>query len=200
MKINKKYIKRILIFSAIIIFIFISGTYIYLTKAAYWKIDKNDRDMFISQIKSAPTLPERFYIIYNKIYPGSLENGQLHYLLNRDDTDSECPCRLAAYNTHFTFLSDIHLVQLTFFVEDYLTQKECLNCLAYNFNFLNGIKGIENASKYFYNKDLSELSDSEIIELIVMMENPALYNKKRNSERLEKRVTKYGQHQIINIQ
>lgn len=169
------------------IFVFISAIYIYFTKAAYWKIDRESRDWAISEIKSAPTLPNRFYDIYNQIYSGALENGQLHYLLNRDNTDSECPCRLAAYE--LLSIYDIQLITATFWLENQVTQKECLNYYMSDFKFGNNISGIFEASIFYYQKDIVELDNREIIELLIMMRNPALYNKNRNNERLEKGVT-----------
>ena len=50
---------------------------------------------------------------------------------------------------------------------------------------MNNQKGIYNASEYYYEKDLKDLSSKEQLELIIMMKNPAYYNKRRFPKRLE---------------
>ena len=162
------------------------GLYIYSTKSAYWKISKDNQEEIISIIQSAPALPERFYYLYNKIYPGSLDYGQLHYFLNRNKGYAECPCRLAGYK--FSTLYNIHLTQLTFWLEEKVSPKECLNYYAAHMDFSNQINGILQASNYYFDKNIRDLSDYELIELIIILENPTLYNKNRKSDRLNKRV------------
>ena len=51
---------------------------------------------------------------------------------------------------------------------------------------MNNQKGIYNASEYYYEKDLKDLSSKEQLELIIMMKNPAYYNKRRFPKRLKR--------------
>jgi len=160
--------------------------YIYFTKYTYWKMDEKARDEIVCAIQSAESLPDKFYELYNKIYPNSLNKGQLYYLLNRDKENSECPCRLAGYNISAS--NDIHLVNITFWLEDQVSQKECLNYYSTNVDLLYNIKGVKQASEYYFNKSINDMSDHELIELIVMMENPFFYSKKRSLGKLKNRV------------
>jgi hypothetical protein len=187
MKKYREYIKHGIIgfIAAIVLVSF--GLYIYLTKSVYWEIDKKDRIEIVSAIKSASVLPDRFYYIYNKIYPNSLEKRQLYYFFNRDDGKAECPCRLAGYKASVVY--DIHLANLVFWLENEVSQNECLNYFAAEVDLLDNTIGVLRASGYYFNKKLEDLTDYEFIELIVMIENPSLYNKKRNADRLKNRVT-----------
>lgn len=179
--------KKILITGLSLLTIIGLSSYVYLTKSAYWKISSSDRELFIANVKSAKPLPDRFYTIYDKIYPNALSKGQFSYFLDPNYQESECPCRLASYTSGYT--TNIHLVPLTFWAEDHLSQKECLNFYAENFNFTHKVIGIQKASEAYYSKKLENLNDDEIIELIIIMKNPVFYNKKRQASRLEQKHT-----------
>lgn len=179
--------KKILIASLSLLAIVGISSYVYLTKSAYWKISSSDRDLFITNVKSAQSLPERFYTIYDKIYPNALSKGQLSSLLNRDVDTRECPCRLASYMSSYT--TNIHLVSLTFWAEEHLSQKECLNFYVEKIDFTHNVIGIQKASEAYYSKKLEDLNDDEIIELIAIMKNPIFYNKKRYPQRVQEKQT-----------
>ena len=68
------------------------------------------------------------------------------------------------------------------------------NCLKYellNSDYLHGCIGIKNASQYYFHKTIEELNDKERITLLVMLENPALYNLERRKEKVDKKVKIY---------
>lgn len=188
--------KRKLLFTLIIIaFIIILSAYLYAFKLPYFTIEKEDRVAIENSIKSSPELPNRFYEIYNIIYPRSLEQGQLNFLLDRSfkniKEQSECPCRLAAYNNQWVSRYRISLPQMTFFIEDFASQTECLNYYASKFHFNKDIIGINKASLALYNKEINDLYDREYIELILMMENSYFYNKTRHNKIIKERINNY---------
>lgn len=182
--------KTKLIFTAIsigIIFILIIFTYVYYIP--YLTTEKSERTRIESIIGSTPELPIRFYEIYNTIYPKSLDQGQLFYLVGREfNNRSECPCRLAASATEWISSYRLSLPQKTFFIESFASQKECLNYFASITYFGNDIRGIKNASLAMFNKNIEDLNDKEYIEIILVMKNPSLYNKKRHPEFVTKRI------------
>jgi len=53
--------------------------------------------------------------------------------------------------------------------------------------------GVEEASKYFFNKNIAELNQSEKINLVLMLDNSALYNPLRNKKSLPKKIEEYKQ-------
>lgn len=69
-------------------------------------------------------------------------------------------------------------------------------CIALNFelaDFVNHNFGVEMASKYYFGKDYISLNDEELLKLIIMSENPVLYNPKKEKRRakLENRIRYY---------
>jgi membrane peptidoglycan carboxypeptidase len=58
-------------------------------------------------------------------------------------------------------------------------------------DFLNNNIGIKNAAIFYFDKKIENLNEEEIITLIVMMENPSLYNPKRRKEMVEDKVKLY---------
>jgi len=171
--------------------------YLYLFRLPYFAIAEKDRTDIIHSIKSAPGLPERFYEVYGLIYPEALEQSQFQYLIRKEFGNiyrkSECPCRLATYYSHLTSRYRISLPQMTFFVEDFVTPKECLNFYAGRIFFGEGITGVSSASENLFNKALADLEDKEYAELIIIMENPSYYNRARRPEAIQGRINSiYG--------
>jgi len=58
------------------------------------------------------------------------------------------------------------------YVNRKINWKECIEIIASNTYFRNGIIGIENASKEYYNKSLEELTEKELIGIIILEKMP----------------------------
>ena len=56
-------------------------------------------------------------------------------------------------------------------------------------DFANGAMGVAAASEQYFQKDLTSLTDSEVLDLLLMMENPSYFNllREKGRERLEQR-------------
>ena len=65
---------------------------------------------------------------------------------------------------------------LTREIEKSTSQKQCLNWIAQNFDFLHGAKGIQNASKFYFKKNLENLNENEMEILVKMLDNPVKNN------------------------
>lgn len=177
---SKKQIKCSIIVFSIVILVSLLGSYTYFTKFVYFKVKKDERDKIVWSVKAAPPLPLRFYDIYNKVYSNTLNHGQLYYLFNREN--NECPCRLASYD--FSSAYKIHLVNFTFWLESQASQKECLTYYLANVDLLHNTKGVFQASEYYSNKSIDNLSDYELLKLIVIIENPSYYNADKLNEKV----------------
>ena len=73
------------------------------------------------------------------------------------------------------------------------------NLIKYQFenaDYLYGNKGVRSASKFYFDKNLSELNKDEKLTLIFMLDNPSLYNPKRHPDRVEKKLKTY--REILN--
>ena len=132
-------------------------------------------------------MPERFVEIYAKANPG-YANSFLHNAISNPQSD--CPCKKAATDLAMQMASGqvYKMAQLTFFIEGYATQEQCLAFIMSNRYFPNNIKGVDEASRYYYNEELQNLNDYEMLELIAMSGNTYFFDKKRFPEQLSKEV------------
>jgi len=113
--------------------------------------------------------------VYNKIYN---DKSQIK--------KRNCPCENASnyigpYRHGFSITKKIYKLK----IEKEFNEEECLKFDFLNADYLYGNKGIKQASKYYFNKEIEKLNEKEIINLILMLENPSLYNPKR-----ERNITK----------
>ncbi|MFC7772401.1 transglycosylase domain-containing protein [Flavobacterium sp. GCM10027622] len=67
----------------------------------------------------------------------------------------------------------------------------CLKIELLQCDYLHGTIGVKSAANYYFNKSLKDLNEKEKITLLVMLENPALYNPKRRKEKVEEKVKLY---------
>jgi hypothetical protein len=56
------------------------------------------------------------------------------------------------------------------------TQKECLNWVLDNYKFDLYIHGLEEIASFYYKKNISERSDSELSDVITLMKKPSIIN------------------------
>ena len=76
-------------------------------------------------------------------------------------------------------------------IEREFTKNECLKFQFLNADYLFGNKGIKDAAKFYFKKDLEELNEEEKLILVVMLENPSLYNPIRRKEKVMNKVRMY---------
>lgn len=104
------------------------------------------------------------------------------------------PCRTVLYNMHKYLFSSVFIKALfELKVSKDFTKSQCKRFELLHSDFLYGQKGIKNASKFYFSKKLNQLTAEEQIMLLVMSENPALYNPIRRKEKLMKKVKEYQQ-------
>lgn len=178
--------KRIILISCSTLLLVIIGSVLFIRFGGYLIIDKSEKEHLVNEIKNAPQLPDRFYEIYDMVYPNALEKSTfLSYFYKGRQNNQKCPCGEAAYFGMYGKYFGIKLRLLSFILDDYVTQKECLNFYTTKIDFLHGNIGMENFSESYFNKDIYSLNDKEIVEIIIIMKNPSLYSRKRNPERLD---------------
>lgn len=150
--------------------------YFYSTKGNYIYIDviKN----LIWDIKDAESLPEDFYICYEKMYPNSI-NPTFSLKKNPHKPTAQ----IEYFNHIYIFKHDVNPIKhilaryyLLRTLENNTTQQQCLNYWLADFNYLNGCIGVKEASLFYMKKNIDELDESEINTLIKMRENPSYYN------------------------
>lgn len=176
---SKKKIIAIICFIPVILII---GLFSYAKFGGYFIIDRAIKHEFFVDINNSPQLPERFYEIYEVIYPNSLNpTFWSHFVMHKADSNDgkSCACTEAVYvGTYPLYVEATKIIPIVNMVESNFSQKKCLN---YYINKEIKINKIDVGNLY-------SLSDEEIIHLILQIENPSYYNKKRNPERVQARI------------
>jgi hypothetical protein len=138
---------------------------------------------------------KNFLNLYNKLYNTksikfyTLKNSKLGF--PKDD----CPCLAVAryygvvnsINFKIPYVSTLYTLK----IEKEFSQEDCLKLFLKKVNLLYGIEGIREASIYFFDKKLDNLNDQEILKLVIMLENPILYDPKKNREILKNKILVY---------
>lgn len=189
-----KYLLRFFV----IVFIILIGIYIYGINSWRHLATESEIKNLVAEIKSAEEVPDKFYKFLNALYPNDLNNGitQTYIKSISNPPFRPSPSLLAAkyWGLPLQKKSDKRRMTTSFFglavkLEDDVTQKECINWIVSNYDFLENQIGISNASKFYYKKDISKLSDAEMATLALIFKNSSLYNPKRNPDGMKKLVS-----------
>jgi membrane carboxypeptidase/penicillin-binding protein PbpC len=173
--------------------------YVLLVNA--WKIDFTEEEIkpYITEIKQAEELPNLFYDLYDLDNNNTLDSGTIQFLtksLFNIKTSRPISFWLARMiyipkMKERYFINRIKIeMSLAMKIENETSQKEQLNYTLADIDFVNGQIGVKNASKFYFDKEITELNENEVASLIVMTRNPALYNPKRRPEKLKAEVDK----------
>ena len=79
-------------------------------------------------------------------------------------------------NNEFSIKRKIKELLISFQLEKKYTKNEILSLYLNNVPFGYGINGVQAASKFFFNKDVSEINYSEAASLITVISNPTFYS------------------------
>ena len=138
---------------------------------------------FVTKVKYAKELPDRFYELYEQEHPNVLSfslNRQIRSgLFSGDFTKS--PSLLAAMISEIsrkdndsTRISNRKAYTLAWKLEEETTQKECLNWVLENYKFDLYIHGLDEVANFYYKKGVSQLSDRELSDIIALMKKPSI--------------------------
>jgi hypothetical protein len=168
--------------------ILIIGLFSYIRFAGYLLLNKQGKEKLISEIQNSSKLPERFYEIYDVMYPNSLEpDSWLHFFTHQANSEEStyCACREAVYaGIYPLYAKTAEIIPIINMAESNFTQKKC-------FDYYINKRTKENKTD---RGNLYSLSDEEIILLLLQIENPNYYNKNRNQEKVQARI-----NEILNI-
>ena len=135
---------------------------------------------YISEINKSKELPNNFYSAYEMINPKSTENNLIHSIFQKSECQS---LKVSGRISNIVKKQQLNRREnlifgyfLTKKIEKNTTQKQCLTWTANQFDFLYNIKGIENASEFYFRKKIRNLDADQLLTLIRMMENPVKNN------------------------
>jgi hypothetical protein len=137
------------------------------------------------------SIPDNIINAYDKVFPNSLKNkiypDIIWCIIAPRHNNSYVQINLAYDITTTTRLK---LISVANQLDNRLTKKQCIYAYLSKFDFFNTVKGVENAAKVYYNKDLKSLTEAECLELVIMTKNPAIYNKFKHQDKLDEEVKK----------
>ena len=108
--------------------------------------------------------------------------------------ERRCPCEVIVNNTGaglyrhgFSLTQRFYLLK----IEKEFTHEECLKFQLLNADFNYKNIGIKSASKFYFNKTIEQLNETEKVMFIAMLDNSSLYNPIRNKQMVKNRVRLY---------
>ena len=183
-----KWLKRFLLFSLLFYIVTLLGYFTYILTSLNAFINHQVIEDFAQEIKDSPAVDAELISLFNKINSQVIQNDPsvFEVLLSRFSSDYyECPCIDISYRLHLAARKNTKIWQQRFFSNQYIfahhlhqqvTQKQCLNYLLNNYDFLYYVKGVYEASQFYFKKELSGLTTKEKLGLLIMLRNPRRYN------------------------
>jgi hypothetical protein len=174
----------------LLIFIVIMGClYFYLTNSINSVMSKERQLIIFNKIKESEELPNSFYIQYEKLNPNGLKRSYTESLLSRlSNNFKKCACEeIYAHPGYFDNYNRFAPHIFVYEANKKVGAKKCLDYELQNADFTNGINGVKLASRKYFNKEINDLNDIEVLDLLIIHENPRLYNPLKRREKLIKR-------------
>ncbi len=154
-------------------------------------VDRKKVEQIIAKVKSSEKHDEQLIAMYNRIHKNTLEKSSWNNVWNWFWGDYyRCPCLDVA---RMSYINKRHKIEennlvISIAMEREVSQTDCLNYIFENSNYFFSIKGVDDAASCYFGKTVKELTDDELIGLIVMQKGPILYNPIRNREKYDKKV------------
>ncbi|MBF6640231.1 transglycosylase domain-containing protein [Flavobacterium sp. J49] len=139
---------------------------------------------------------EEFVYLGNSIKVAQKENLKplvdIYNKIHETVEEKRCPCEVSTayigpYRHGFSLTKKLYLLK----IEKEFTQDDCLKFELLSAEYLTGNIGVKQASKFYFNKSVEQLNEEENIMLIIMLENPSLYNPIRRKEKVLRKVRLY---------
>ncbi|WP_020537939.1 transglycosylase domain-containing protein [Lewinella cohaerens] len=164
---------------------------LYLFSPYNKDIDWGKLAFIISEIEKADTQSERVLDMYDKVYEGALGRSSTRKVISGVfNVPKKCPCydvAVQAYiNRRYKIAENDYIIALQ--IEAEVSQEQCFFYLLETFDYMNQTIGIADAACFYFDKPLAELTDDELIGLLIMQENVSLYNPLRFEKRFEEKV------------
>ncbi|WP_136666807.1 transglycosylase domain-containing protein [Flavobacterium sp. H122] len=183
-----------IICSLLIFGIFSVGLYLYLLSDFNNLYQDENFILLKKSIKNSKKEDLKDFVeIYNKThtiisYKKSLLSGY-NYKVGMSPFHDAVNSRLYRYDSQIeaNFKNILYALKL----EEDFTADECLTYLFLNCDYLYGNKGIKDASIFFFKKSIKNLTLKEKITLVIMLDNPSLYNPFRERDILKRRIKEY---------
>lgn len=177
----------------------IIGTGYFFIKNSWSKfLTEQEVEQLVEYIETSEDLPHNVTDLFEKIYPGLYENYLNKAFIKSIYSSNQilCPCRLAANNLPIDFTKAYKAVRhyypatITWKIEEKTTQRKCFDFFLQSFDFTDNIIGVGQAAKIYFDKELEDLTEDEILEIILRTKNSSLYNKRKFPDLFEEELNK----------
>jgi len=176
------------------IFICFVGLFIgYVFSDFNKNIDAEQYDVIVEEIQKAKKQNESMIAMYGLVNEKSLNNSSINKLFpwNWKEDFYESPCLSVVINMYRSSHKE-RLINNEYIVahrlEKEFSQEDCLNWLFENANYHYEAKGVEEAAQFYFKKPINELSNDELIGLIILRKAPNSLNPKIHKNRYDKKV------------
>ena len=161
----------------------------YIKYSAEKIVTEQELNRIVNQIKTAPPLPDNFKVTYARVYDGVFNRNFISALIKSlfSKSADQCPSDRVAGEFWFffarpshTFQRSLHRLGLIWLLEDRVSQEKCFEYYTSRLDFTSNVVGLHAAASCFYHQPLDSLGIDEQLGLILMINNPVLYNPVRD--------------------
>lgn len=178
---------KILLMIGIALLLFIT----YLISPYNQSLNQQNINNIISAIQKSKPQHEKLITLYHKINDKALEKSLYAHAWDfLWQQQKDCPCfdvaRRLYRNKHHPILENDFAIASK--IEQSLSRKDCLNFIFEDYYYLYGIQGVEDAAVFYFQQPIEKLNETELISLLVLQKNPALYHPKKFKNKLDAKV------------
>lgn len=146
---------------------------------------------------------EEFVYLTNKLRETEKEDlkffVETYNKVNEKRKHKRCECEVpATYIEPYRHGRSITKMIYVLKIEREFSNNVCLKFQFLNADYLFGNIGIRDAAKFYFKKNLEQLNEEQKLILVVMLDNPSLYNPIRRKEKVMNKVRLYKR--ILNEQ
>jgi hypothetical protein len=189
-----KTIKKLFLIGLAIGILVVASFDIYLENSINTILSPELQEKVFDEINNSPDLPEKFYEVIDKYYPEYFHRGVWEVLLNGLFLGKhyKTPCTdIYFYGLSMdrkqNYFSD-YILRLE--IEEQCSPKACYNFLMNNAELGMNTKGVNEAAKFYFKKELNDLTDWEILTLHLLQIASTKYNPILNKEFLDEALDK----------
>ena len=152
-------------------------------------LEKDLQESLFYELEHTKPLPSNFVNTIEKYYPNKFKQGVWESIFQQliGKPRNQCLCReiyYPLYRKEVKFAAEILALE----IEDKFSQEKCYEYLMNTESFGTIKAGIRNASKYFYQKNITELDEKEILKLDIRWRNPSHYRDEKVLARMVSKI------------
>lgn len=165
----------------------ILGFVIHLETSFDRVVPPDQQQAFFQEFDSEPSLPNSFTDVIKKHYPGYLTKGVWAAWWRQiiDEKQQPCPCQQINLRGMVLPGFAIQVARATLELEEHYSPRRCYEIMMGRMNYMHGNKGAAEAAKAYYDKDLSQLNEREILSLDLMRKGVIRFDPLHNKENLD---------------